>query len=211
MVILDAFRDPSSPFHIEPRQTAESSDAPPSHPNPTPSQISHPTAVGSLAENARTKLISMGYDAGTLWEQSIEWGHQDSFRHVNNAQYLRFIESGLMMWLMAFGKVIGGEKRAKAMLAGQGVSIILKSANVNFRRPVTFPDTLLIGQRPAISSSRTQFTLNAVLYSYSQQVIVADSVGVLVWYNYDSLRKCDPGDDIWRILKAASHGGQVEG
>jgi YbgC/YbaW family acyl-CoA thioester hydrolase len=149
----------------------------------------------------------MGYDAGSLWEQSIEWGHQDSFRHVNNVQYLRFIESGFMGWLMAFGKVLGGEKRSKEMLAGQGVSIILKSTNVNFRRPVTFPDTLLIGQRPITSSSRTQFTLNAVLYSYAQQAIVAESKSVLVWYDYDNLRKCDPGDDTWRIMKAASHDG----
>jgi acyl-CoA thioesterase FadM len=47
-----------------------------------------------------------------------------------------------MVWLMALGKVLGGEERVKAMLAGQGVSLILKSANVNFRRPVTFPDTV---------------------------------------------------------------------
>jgi YbgC/YbaW family acyl-CoA thioester hydrolase len=149
----------------------------------------------------------MGYDAGSLWEQGIVWGHHDSFRHVNNAHYLRFIESARMVWLMALGKVLGGEERVKAMLAGQGVSIILKSTNVNFRRPVTFPDTLLIGQRPITSSSRTQFTLNAVLYSYAQQAIVADSDSVLVWYDYDNLRKCDPGDDTWRIMKAASHDG----
>ncbi|KAG1874403.1 hypothetical protein F4604DRAFT_1582281, partial [Suillus subluteus] len=220
--LQDAFRDPSSPFHIAPGQAGpESPDSPPSLPDPTPSQSSHPNAVGSPAENARAKLISMGYDEGSLWEQSIVWGHHDSFRHVNNAQYLRFIESGLMVWLMAFGQVLGGEKRAKAMLAGQGVSLILKSTNVNFRRPVTFPDTVrfscnvslvmsFITTRPTISSSRTQFTLNAVLYSYSQQAIVADSVGVLVWYDYDSLRKCDPGDDTWRILKAASHDVQGE-
>ncbi|KAG1771059.1 Thioesterase/thiol ester dehydrase-isomerase [Suillus placidus] len=210
--LQDAFRDPSSPFHIAPGQAGpESPDSSLSLPDPTPSQSSHPTAVGSLAENARAKLISMGYDAGSLWEQSIVWGHHDSFRHVNNAHYLRFIESGRMLWLMALGKVLGGEERVKAMLAGQGVSFILKSANINFRRPVTFPDTLLIGQRPIFSSSRTQFTLNAVLYSYAQQAIVADSDSVLVWYDYDNLRKCDPGDDAWRILKAASHDGQVEG
>jgi acyl-CoA thioesterase FadM len=112
-----------------------------------------------------------------------------------------------MVWLMALGKVLGGEERVKAMLAGQGVSLILKSANINFRRPVTFPDTLLIGHKPIISSSRTQFTLNAVLYSYAQQAVVADSDSVLVWYDYDSLRKCDPGDDTWRIMRAASHDG----
>lgn len=47
-----------------------------------------------------------------------------------------------MVWLMALGKVLGGEERVKAMLAGQGVSLILKSTNVNYRRPVTFPDTV---------------------------------------------------------------------
>ncbi|KAG2143794.1 HotDog domain-containing protein, partial [Suillus bovinus] len=209
--LQDAFRDPSSPFHIVPGQAGPESPDSPSLPDPTPSQSqsSDPTIVGSLAENARAKLISMGYDSGSLWEQSIAWGHHDSFRHVNNAHYLRFIESGRMVWLMALGKVLGGEDRVKAMLAGQGVSLILKSANINFRRPVTFPDTLLVGHKPIISSSRTHFTLNAALYSYEQQAVVADSDSVLVWYDYDSLRKCDPGDDTWRIMKAASHDGQV--
>jgi hypothetical protein len=69
----------------------------------------------------------------------------------------------------------------------------------------------LIGHKPIISSSRTQFTLNAALYSYSQQAIVADSDGTLVWYDYDSLKKCDPGVRAWDILKAASKHGQVEG
>lgn len=209
--LQDAFHDPSSPFHIAPGQTGpESPDSSPSLRDPTPSQSSQPIAVGSPAENARTKLTSMGYDAGSLWEQSIVWGHHDSFRHVNNAHYLRFIESGRMVWLMALGKALGGEDRVKAMLAGQGVSIILKSANINFRRPVMFPDTLLVGHKPVISSSRTQFTLNAVLYSYAQQAVVADSDSVLVWYDYDSLRKCDPGDDTWHIMKAASRDDQGE-
>ncbi|KAJ8586164.1 hypothetical protein M405DRAFT_373664 [Rhizopogon salebrosus TDB-379] len=216
--LQDAFRDPSSPFHIAPGQTGpESPDAPPSvlqvgsSPTvPQPSE-SNPTAGSSPAANARAKLISMGYDAGSLWEQSIVWGHHDAFRHVNNAHYLRFIESGRMVWLMAFGKALGGEERVKEMLAGQGISLILKSININFRRPVTFPDTLLIGHKPIISSSRTQFTLNAALYSYSQQAIVADSDGTLVWYDYDNLKKCDPGVRAWDILKAASKHGQVEG
>jgi len=43
---------------------------------------------------------------------------------------------------MALGKALGGEERVKAILAGQGVSFILKSVNIHFRRPVTFPDTV---------------------------------------------------------------------
>jgi hypothetical protein len=47
-----------------------------------------------------------------------------------------------MQWVIGLGNLLGGKERTRAMLAGQGVSIILKSINVNFRRPVTFPDTV---------------------------------------------------------------------
>ncbi|KAG0691960.1 hypothetical protein DFH29DRAFT_883340 [Suillus ampliporus] len=228
--LQDAFREPSSPFYIAPGQTRLefSGGSPPSlsqvpHPTRPLHQPSYPTAISSPAENARAKLISMGYDAGSLWEQIIVWGHQDASRvtHESATADIQYDSSnrsacyavvkGYVMWCMAIGKALGGEERVKAILAGQGVSFILKSVNVNFKRPVTFPDTLLIGHKPMISSSRTHFTLNSVLYSYSQQAVVANSDSVLVWYDYDNLKKCDPGDGAWRILKAASQDGQVKG
>ena len=43
---------------------------------------------------------------------------------------------------MSLGNILGGKERVQAMLAGQGVSLILKSVNINFGRPVTFPDTV---------------------------------------------------------------------
>ncbi|KAG9313186.1 P-loop containing nucleoside triphosphate hydrolase protein [Chiua virens] len=206
--LQDAFRDPSSPFHIPPGSTG------PASPDELPNELQGPTANLSSAASsdsqndqpdpavqARAKLISLGYDASSLWEQSIVWGHHDAFRHVNNAHYLRFFESGRMHWVIKLGNLLGGNERAQAMLAGQGVSLILKSINVNFRRPVTFPDTLLIGHKAIVSSSRTHFTLAATAYSYAQQAVVSDSEGVIVWYDYDSLKKCDPGDDAWRVLK----------
>lgn len=123
-----------------------------------------------------------------------------------------------MQWVIELGNLLGGKERAQAMLAGQGISLILKSINVNFRRPVTFPDTvrrfglflapldmtrtqLLIGHKPIVSSSRTQFTLAAAAYSYAQRTIVADSEGAIVWYDYESLKKCDAGDEAWRVLR----------
>ncbi|KAF9231269.1 HotDog domain-containing protein, partial [Melanogaster broomeanus] len=195
--LQEAFRDPSSPFHIPPGTIG------PASPDEPPPEL--PVAK-SLADTAvdpdtRAKMISFGYDEGSLWEQSIVWGHHDAFRHVNNVHYLRFFESGRMQWVIALGNLLGGKERTQAMLAGQGVSLILKSVNVNFRRPVTFPDTLLIGHKPIVSSSRTQFTLASAAYSYTQQAVVADSEGVIVWYDYDKLKKCDPGDDAWRVLR----------
>ncbi|KAH0836820.1 HotDog domain-containing protein [Lanmaoa asiatica] len=219
---MNAFRDPSSPFHIPPGSTGPASpDELPAelHTAEQPPILTAHVSGGSASKNdqadpafqARAKLISLGYDADSFWEQSIVWGYHDAFRHVNNAHYLRFFESGRMQWIIRAGNLLGGEKRAQAMLAGQGVSIILKSINVNFRRPVTFPDTLLIGHKAIVSSSRTQFTLASAAYSYAQQTVVADSDGVHVWYDYDSLKKCDPGDETWRVLKEVMRSEVREG
>ena len=44
--------------------------------------------------------------------------------------------------MMSLGDEIGGPEKAEAMMRGRGVSLILKSIQVRFRRPVTFPDTV---------------------------------------------------------------------
>ena len=40
------------------------------------------------------------------------------------------------------GDELGGPSRGKAMMNGQGISLILKSIELLFRRPVTYPDTV---------------------------------------------------------------------
>lgn len=141
-----------------------------------------------------------------------------------------------MKWLVSIADELGGPDRVHAMLKGQGVSFILKSIQVNFRRPVTFPDTvrcnssialfhlddldgalqLLVAHKPHLptplaGSSPTEkpkshFNVAAVAYSYSQGAVVAESDSVIVWYDYDKLKKCDPGEAarevIWRRLRA---------
>jgi acyl-CoA thioesterase FadM len=46
--------------------------------------------------------------------------------------------------MMSLGNTIGGPSRAQAMIKGQGLSLILKSVEVQFRRPVTYPDTVRV-------------------------------------------------------------------
>jgi acyl-CoA thioesterase FadM len=47
-----------------------------------------------------------------------------------------------MKWLSAVMHELGGAERVRAMLKGQGVSFILKSISLQYRRPVTYPDTV---------------------------------------------------------------------
>ena len=45
-------------------------------------------------------------------------------------------------WMISMGDELGGPSRGKAMMNGQGISLILKSIELRFRRPVTYPDTV---------------------------------------------------------------------
>lgn len=38
------------------------------------------------------------------------------------------------------------------------------------------------------------------MYSYAQQEVVADSDSELVWYDYETLNKCDPGPETWGVV-----------
>lgn len=107
---------------------------------------------------------------------------------------------------MSVGHDIGGPARAESLLRPQGIGFILKSMEVKYRRPVCFPDTLLVASKPAPEpdpkKSRTQFLLFASAYSYEQRAVVADLKSVITWYDYTKLTKCDPGDKNWAPLIA---------
>jgi len=51
-----------------------------------------------------------------------------------------FYPKARIEWMTTLGNEMGGSERARAMLKGQGVSLILKSLSIKFKRPVTYPD-----------------------------------------------------------------------
>jgi len=117
----------------------------------------------------------------------------DAFKHVNNVRYVRYLESGRIVWMYHLALELGGVKLAQDMIGGRGVSLILKEISVRYRRPVTYPDTLLIAHKP--HDSHTMHFANAgIIWSFAQRAIVATSDSTLVWYDYDRLKKCDPGE-----------------
>jgi acyl-CoA thioesterase FadM len=132
---------------------------------------------------------------------------------------------------MSVADELGGTARVQEIMKGQGVSFILKSISVQYKRPVTFPDTvrftfhmythlltsihiqLLVAHKvhlPEASLDRNEwpkshFHLAGTIWSCAQRAIVTDSDSVIVWYDYDKLRKCDPGAEsreaVWRRIK----------
>ena len=47
-----------------------------------------------------------------------------------------------MRLMSCIGEELGGQAQADAFLRARGISFILKSIQVNFRKPVQYPDTV---------------------------------------------------------------------
>lgn len=63
---------------------------------------------------------------------------------------VRFFESSRIRWISSIGEEVGGQAQADAFLRARGVSFILKSIEVNFRKPVQYPDTVSLAHlRPS--------------------------------------------------------------
>ncbi|KDQ18870.1 hypothetical protein BOTBODRAFT_184712 [Botryobasidium botryosum FD-172 SS1] len=199
-----AFRDPKSPFYLAPGEKG------PASPDEASSAAGRTITTNATQpmfddrpddrESAINYALEKGYDPASFWEQKICWGDLDSFRHLNNVHYLRFMESSRMKWMEAIAEEVGGSARRERMMAGHGVSLILKSIELKYKRPVTYPDTLLIASKPH-KLAPTQFVLESVAYSYAQRAPVNIASAVCVWYNYDILKKCEMPQDMEELLQ----------
>lgn len=65
--------------------------------------------------------------------------------------------------------------------------MILASISAKYRRPVTYPDTLLVAHR-VTSVSKDRFALESVCYSYAQRTAVTFGEADMVTYDYGALK-----------------------
>jgi acyl-CoA thioester hydrolase len=104
----------------------------------------------------------------------VQWGDQDAFGHVNNTVYLRWCESVRIEYLRRIG--LWG-------IAADGLGPILASISCDYRRPLTYPDTVHVGVRvERIGTS--SFRMDHVVVSEAQKVVAADVRSTVVVVDY---------------------------
>jgi acyl-CoA thioester hydrolase len=131
------------------------------------------------------------------FEQPVAWGEMDALGHVNNVAYFRYMESARVAFLVRLG--------IDRLRMATGVGVILQSAQCRFRRPVVFPDTLMISSRvTAIEADR--FTLEHEMTSKALGEVVAIGSGMIVAYDYAKNVKVSLPSDWEGFLRAAMDG-----
>ena len=130
-------------------------------------------------------------------EVPVVWAEMDYFRHVNHAVFFTYFENARIPYLDRIGFREVGE--------GRMVGPILQSAQARYRRPVTYPDTLVVGAR-ATELLEDRFTHEYRVVSRGMNDVAATGGGVLVAYDYAAGRKTALPPEVRAALLALESG-----
>lgn len=129
-------------------------------------------AASNIADNHPDELSHYPI----IHHQPIHWGEMDAFNHLNNVIYYRYAESARIGYLQALG-----------MFDGSMVTVLAQSS-CQYLRPVTYPDTLLLGVR-CQGLGNTSIVMEYSYYSTAQASIVATAEAVVVRLDSEGKRK----------------------
>lgn len=79
--------------------------------------------------------------------------------------------------------------------------MILAAIHVKYRKPVVYPDTLVIAHAALLPLGKDRFSLRGVAYSLKDKAVVAVSKEDCVVYDYTKLSKCEMPDDLREALE----------
>jgi acyl-CoA thioester hydrolase len=114
-------------------------------------------------------------------EQDVAWGDMDAYQHVNNVVYLRYFENARIPWLERIGWM--------KLRDQSGLGPIIASTSARYRRPVSYPDRILIGVR-ASDVQTDRLTIEYRIVSVKLNALAADGQAVVVSYDYNAAKKC---------------------
>ncbi|TCB58756.1 acyl-CoA thioesterase [Acinetobacter terrae] len=117
-------------------------------------------------------------DYPVIYEQSVAWGDMDAFGHVNNVMYYRYIESARIRYMDELN------------IFQQDVYTVVASNQCKYIRPVFYPDQLKIGVRVE-EMRNSALRMSYLLWSETQQTVVALSEAVIVCVNKENMNKTE--------------------
>jgi acyl-CoA thioester hydrolase len=128
--------------------------------------------------------------------RGVEFSDLDAAGHVNNAVYLRYLETARIDYMV---EVLG-------LRSLDEVAVIVASLTIDFRSPAVFGDQLVIGARvPRIGTK--SFDMDHEIRAADGR-LVAEAKSVLVAFDYER-RESSPVPSEWRERMEAFDAGSV--
>ena len=125
------------------------------------------------------------------YESEVKWGEMDALQHVNNIYYFRYFECSRMMFWDRLKEETQGKVPAT-------VGPILGATSCRFRRPLFYPDKILIGAR-VVTLADDRFTLGHGIWCFRENALAAEGDGIIVSFDY-VLKKKIPLPEAWKAF-----------
>jgi acyl-CoA thioester hydrolase len=123
----------------------------------------------------------------------VAWGEMDALQHVNNVVYFRYFESARI----DFFTQIGLFKELQTASIGP----VLADNNARYKRPVTYPDNLLVGV--TISDVQTdRFMMHYTVFSKAQQAVTTLGSSLVVMFDFKTGKKSVLSGELLASLKS---------
>ena len=104
----------------------------------------------------------------------VQWGDQDALGHVNNVVFFRWFESARVALLQQLGVRTHDQQR---------LGTILAATDCNYRRPLTYPDTVY-ACAAVLRTGNTSITMAQQIVSARQQQVAAWGRATVVVFDY---------------------------
>ncbi len=127
-----------------------------------------------------------------VWSLPVQWGDQDAYQHVNNIVYFRWFESARI----AYTKRLG----LSELMREHKIGPILAAIACDYRRQITFPDTVHVGSR-VTRLGRTSFAMEHALVSVKGRAVAAEGKSTLVVFDYQANTPVPVPEDVRQAIR----------
>ncbi|MGX9462768.1 acyl-CoA thioesterase [Shewanella sp. A14] len=110
----------------------------------------------------------------------VAWGDMDALQHVNNSVYFKYFETARLDFFNQIN-LLGD-------LKSTGVGPVLSETNARFKRPVTFPDTIIVGAKIS-DINEDRFVMHYTVFSKAQQAVTTIGWAKVVMFNFKTGQK----------------------
>jgi len=141
-------------------------------------------------------------DFPVITELPVQWGDQDALGHVNNVVFFRWWETARIDYCREIGLM-----RDDASLA---IGTVLAAMQCDFRRQLTFPDSVRIGSRLA-RVGNSSIRIEHQLVSRTQNAIAAEAVSTIVAFDFEQQVSLPVPDDMRAAMRKLESGRTIEG
>jgi acyl-CoA thioester hydrolase len=126
---------------------------------------------------------------------SIRWGDMDSYRHINNTVYFRYMEQARIEWITSLGFSCTVEKEAMIMVNGF----------CNFYKQVSFPASLRVSTFVGQIGNSTVDLLNTMelieTNTDQEPVLCAAGGATMVWVDLEKNKSMPWPESILKVLR----------